>query len=239
MNNRIIRLEGPRWAFVIGALLSFALVGYMVFVSSCRGVETETATQPVVQATAAPAVAAPTPAATATPALDGQIGWDVACLPGGVMYAIYDGEASHAEVLTYYTSFDGPAQLGRQLDVLKKGTHVTRTFPPCSQGDAEPVKGNPAGHCYFDINGRPFYDPRSPKVGECRNRCVPTWVVDEKREYGPWEDSQGYGFTKTKKCYKTQRRLVIVYQVNTCTKERKELKRYYESKQVEIPCPKH
>lgn len=237
MNKRIIRLEGPRWAFVAGLILTMLVIGYMLLVNACQNIETETSTEPVAVATPVP-VSTPVPAPTATPALDGQVGWSVECATN-MMTVVYDGEASHAEVETFYTSFDGPGKLGVERKTLARGGGWSRSFPSCTQSDAEPVVGRAAGHCYFDKDGRAFYDPHSPKVSECRNRCVPTWVIDEKREYGPWEDSQGYGFTKTKKCYKTQRRLVIVYEVNTCTKERREVKRYYESKQVEIPCPKH
>jgi hypothetical protein len=236
------RRKTDRWQWTLG----FALGLVFAFYGACGG--GTKVTGPTAQATPTPVpvtATTPAPTPTATPTVDDpntpNKDWDVSCHAGGEMITYYNGGSPLAWLQTFYTSFDGPTRFAVQRDQVATGKTVTRRFPACSQGDSEPEVGRPAGHCYFDKDGNPFKDPRSPKVEECRNLCVPRWIELEERTIGEWEDyvepdSVGEA-TQTTKCYKTQRQLVIVWEQNTCTKEKRELKRYYETRRVETPCP--
>jgi hypothetical protein len=176
------------WRF--GAAHYAAIVCTVVLaLAACGGDTTVAPTQdaPAPVVASAPAPTAPAPNPSPTPKADNPaVAWEVECSAVGNMTVKYNGEASNAEVLTYYTSFDGPQQFGAENKILATGTEFTRTFPACSQSDAEPLSGPAAGHCYFDKNGVPFNEKRNPeKVTECRNQCVPQWVpVEESFEEG-------------------------------------------------------
>lgn len=208
------------------------------------GCDGGTATKPTPAPTPTPAVAsAPAPTASpapVTPPVDNPTptkDWDVSCHAGGLMVVYYNGKASLAEVETYHTTFDGPAHYGTTKHQVAPGKTATHVGPACSQTDAEPTVGLPAGHCYFDINAIPFLDPRSPKVAECNNRCVPRWEELEP-ELGEWLDGPApkaeADTVQQTKCYQHRRK--IVREQNTCTKEIRVKVDTWDEREVECPC---
>jgi len=208
-----------------------ALLGAALLAASCG--ESPLPTKPIVVPPAKAVVAAPVPTATPAFAPNDVPAWEVSCSGGATMTVKYNGGAPYAQVLTYSTSFDGPAHTDDKVDTLKTGGGFDRGFDACRQSDAEPLSGPPAGHCYFDINGRPFSDPHSPKVTECRNRCTPYWsTIETVRVIQDWTD-----FVSTQ-CSKSQRRLVVKQEQNSCTKEvRDKGEPYYEIREVATTCP--
>lgn len=200
------------------------------------------APQPVVASTPVPA-AVPSP--TPTPASGGNAETKVFEIwgePGTTIVVSYNGEASYAQYVTYSRDFDAtkPNDDAR-TDTIKSGDTQRRSFPQvCVEVDVEQVGVKPIGGIWFDINGNPFTNPErnTDKIAACRNRCVPQWFELETRKIGEWEVDPNpvVPSTLTQKCYKYERRLVIVFEQNSCTKETRELRRFYETRTVEVPC---
>lgn len=192
-----------------------------------------------------PVVAAPAPAPSATPGAapvaDNPAAFELSCLSDSTLTVKYNGEASRAQVDTFYTSFDDQTTpFGKQSHVVARGDTVTRAFGQvCIQGDADQPGVKLIGGCFFDINGKPFKAvPGAPQIAECRNRCVPR-LEESEEETGEWEpyEPEATETNGDEKCYRYERRLVIVWEVNTCTKAKRELRRYYKSRKIEIECP--
>jgi len=208
--------------------------------AACGGATTvtgpsETGQTPVAEATPAPAQPAAPPVSPTTP----SGGWAVECTAGSRMTVGYSGSSDRADVETYYTSFDNQnLKFGLERRTVERGSEFTRVFPTCVQSDVDPLKGNSAGHCYFDINGQPFSDPKSPKVQECRDRCVPeqSWEEEKERTYGEWLPGPAPNTTSASTqnlCVRYEHRLIIVWEHNTCTKARREKSRRYEQRTIE------
>lgn len=195
----------------------------------------------------APVAAAPAPAPTPTPgAVAGEdpAAFTLEGYAPSTIRVTYNGEAAQAKVETFYTSFDDQTTaFGKQQHTVSKGAFIERAFGQvCIQGDADQPGVKLIGGIFFDIDGKPFNPTKEPaKTKACRDRCVPEWKELEERSIGEWEDYQAppsFGEAAiTDKCYKDQRRLIIVFEENKCPQGKRELRRFYEYRKVEIPCP--
>jgi hypothetical protein len=228
---------------VIWLLVGVISAGIVLSKVGCDG--TATQPTPVAKPTATPGsstaggtvgtptVVEPTPVPGAS--------WNVACAAGGSMTVAYNGEASSAEVETYYTSFDGPQKFGVERKALARGATWPRLFPACHQSDAEPISGRPAGHCYFDKDGVPTTDAKA--TASCGTKpCTEKWTADEGFEtvYGEWGSCQvpapSFGSTQTQ-CQKKRTVTRIYYETNGCTKAKRELRRSTEWAYEPCSCP--
>jgi hypothetical protein len=241
------RRKRDRFAAAVGIGLGFCLTGLLLTTNQCdKGTVSGPTTA---EATSAPVAAAPAPAPTATPTViddDPAKALDLACFAGAQMVATYNGQASFAEIETWDTDFDNQNPQPRpnlRTDLVAKGKTVTRTFTVCRQGDAA-IKGGKESGCFWDKRGNPFtpHTPAGTKATEECRQCdskTARWIELEERKVGEWEDyiPETYPDATEQKCFKSQRQLVIVFEQNECSKEKRELRRYYESKQVETQCP--
>src|SRR6185436_20287963 len=105
----------------------------------------------------------------------------------------------------------------------------------------EGVGGTPFAFAYFDKDGKEISNAnRSQKIAECRsnvNKCDvqrAEWIELEP-EYSEWADDETpSAATYTHKCYKNQRRTIIIREKNTCSNEIRIKVQRSETRKVEI-----
>lgn len=246
------RRKTDRYRIAAGMILGAVLTTYAFYVSSCGGSSTTgpsqtiDAPQPVAAAPAAPA-ATPTPAPAAGPSTE----YD--CYVNNSGFHVKNLTSDTQRWQVYTTGFD---EQHFATSVIP-ASGVQRTVGPntvwednpgfkCAQVDVTQeltfvgqAGGRPQCYGYFDKNGVTFHPGTSPeKIAECR-QCDPKtshWTTIEEPTIGEWEiDPQPDSVEQI--CYKYERRLVIYYEQNDCSKEKRELRRTYEKRKTQIPCP--
>jgi hypothetical protein len=226
--------------------MALGAAGFAALLATSRcGVSPTEPSKPEVKATpAAPTAATGTPPPQQVVGEPSGTGWGVTCAAGGSMTVAYDGEASHAEVETFYTSFDGPAKYGVERKVLAKGASWGRTFPACHQSDAEPISGRPAGHCYFDKDGKPATAQAATE--SCKTPpCVEEWIEERGEpetitgEWGACErilTETGFGEATVSPCRRSRTVTLIRYEISSCTKSRREKSRTVTTETTPCEC---
>jgi hypothetical protein len=153
------------------------------------------------------------------------------CSAGSHLSVKYNGPASHAEVETWWTTFDNQnpnPRPGLEKQVVKIGDSVPRTFAACQQGDAAQPGVKEIGGCFFDKDQKPFTPSRNPeKVTECRTTpCNPeareSWIEDEEYKDGEWstcspDNQPPTSVATSQQCFKKKTRTWT--SVNVCTKQ--------------------
>ena len=192
------RRKSDKWRMLVGLVLGAVLVSYAFYTSGCGEGTVQAPTPvatPVPPPPPAPAVVSgPAPVPTPTPPSGPAFElWGTA---GSTIHVKYTGEASRAEIETWYTSFENQKlPFAAKRDIVLKGDTFTRAFGGgCKQGDAAQVGSKEIGGIYFDKDGNPFKDDKSAaskaKVEACQFQCDPeakeSWIEDEKYSDGEW-----------------------------------------------------